>query len=363
MVKYKEIANWFIAKIKDEELKKGCRLPTEDELCEQFSVSRQTIRNAMKVLEDNNYISRVRGSGSYVLWEKIPKEKTVGVMVAYMSPYVYPEIVRGIEQILTTKGYGMDLGFSHYSLEYERKYLQRMLDMNVSGLIVEGVKSALPNPNQDLYEELARREIPIIFIHNYYMNFPATSILMEDEKLAYEMTIKLIQAGHKKIMGCLKYDDIQGLNRYLGFAKAMTENGLHFENDYVFWFGDLHVEFNSVFDTYASLTVFEEICNKIGDATALVCYNDLIAASIIEKLSKRGYSVPEDISIVSFDDVIVQNERSVCLVSAGHPKEELGRCAAKEVLRQMTRFTDEDRGKKIYLPSEITMRNSIKIIQ
>lgn len=139
LVKYKEIASFIISKIEEGELKKGDRLSTEEELQEQFGVSRQTIRNSLKILEDDGYISRQRGSGSYVTWENIPKERTIGVMIGYMSPYIYPDIVRGIDQVLASKGYGIDLGFSHYSLEYERKYLQRMLDMNVSGVIIEGV--------------------------------------------------------------------------------------------------------------------------------------------------------------------------------------------------------------------------------
>lgn len=362
MIKYKEIANIFVEKIKNGELRRGDRLPSEETLQRQFQVSRQTVRNAMQVLEIDGYISRRRGSGSYVLWEDIPRERTVGVLVAYMSSYIYPDIVRGIEQILTTKGYGMDLGLSHYSLGYERRYLTRMLEMNVSGVIVEGVKSALPNPNLDLYEELRRREIPVVFIHNFYNEFPATAILMEDEELSYQLTYKLIRAGHSRIMGCFKYDDVQGLKRYLGYARAMTENGFPFEENYVFWFGGFSMESPSTIDTYSDIPVFDDICRKIPEATALVCYNDLIAAGIIKKMNMMGYSVPEDISIVSFDDDIIQKETSICIVSAKHPKEALGREAAKEVMKQIARISVSGVSHNIYLPSEIAERPSIKMI-
>lgn len=189
-----------------------------------------------------------------------------------------------------------------------------------------------------------------------------TSILMEDEKLAYQMTCRLIEAGHTKIMGCFKYDDVQGVKRYLGYAKAMTEHGLPYENDFVFWFGGFQVGFSDVFETYASTPVFEDICRKAQEATALVCFNDLIAAGIIQRLNKMEYSVPDDISIVSFDDDIIQKEKSICLVSAKHPKEVLGHRAAKEILKQIARALDPVAEEKIYIPSEIAERNSIKVL-
>lgn len=97
-------------------------------------------------------------------------------------------------------------------LNDEAVYLESMLKNNVSGLIIEGSRSAFPNPNLRLFEEIKKRNIPTIFIHNHYENMSFDSVEMSDTRSAYELTKTLIEHGHRKIGGILKYDDMQGLH-------------------------------------------------------------------------------------------------------------------------------------------------------
>lgn len=100
-----------------------------------------------------------------------------------------------------------------------------MLKNNVSGLIIEGSRSAFPNPNIRLYEEIKKRNIPTIFIHNHYENMAFDSVETSDTRAAYELTRILIEHGHRKIGGILKYDDMQGIARYKGFIQCMSDYG------------------------------------------------------------------------------------------------------------------------------------------
>ena len=90
---------------------------------------------------------------------------------------------------------------------------------NVSGLIIEGSRSAFPNPNIRLYREIRKQNIPTLFIHNHYENQLFDSVEMEDARAAYELTKILIEHGHRRIGGIFKYDDMQGIERYKGIIQ------------------------------------------------------------------------------------------------------------------------------------------------
>ncbi|MCP1110524.1 GntR family transcriptional regulator [Ohessyouella blattaphilus] len=361
MAKYKELYNHIVNSIKDGTYKTKDKLPTEMELCNNFQISRQTVRRALIELSEHGYICRIKGSGSYVTWSHSEKKKTIGIMVAYMSSYVYPAIVRGIEQVLGAHNYGIDLAFSHYSLTTERAYLQRMLDLNVSGIIVEGVKSGLPNPNIDLYQKLINQGIPVIFINNHYNTLAATSLEMADEKLSYEMTKRIIKIGKKNILGCFKYDDIQGQNRYLGFVKALLDAGLPIENNNIFWFGDLDTKHENVFESYSSIMTINNICTRLADADGLIIYNDLLLDIIMQRAKQKKCIISPHLALASFDDDnFAHGNIDLPFISASHPKSIMGNIAAEEVLKEIANpsLIFKDKPNIITIPTEIQSRNT-----
>ena len=97
----------------------------------------------------------------------------------------------------------------------------------MGGLIVEGSKTALPNPNLDLYEKLDLAGIPVVFIHGSYGALPG-AVCVSDDNFGggYQLARHLIARGHTKIAGIFKSDDIQGHQRYLGYLTAMRDAGL-----------------------------------------------------------------------------------------------------------------------------------------
>ena len=93
----------------------------------------------------------------------------------------------------------------------------------ISGLIVEGTKSALPNPYIRHYQNLIRQGIPVVFIHNYYNGLQTPCVLMDDIQASKKLTQLLLDAGHTKIAGIFKEDDLQGIRRFQGYNIAPAE--------------------------------------------------------------------------------------------------------------------------------------------
>ena len=331
--KYNQIQDWIISSINSGKYKAGQKILSEQALMTKFGVSRQTVRRATDELAERGVLKRVKGSGMYACNINSSGSKTVGVLLSYLNEYIFPLVVDGIQSELKEYGYNVDLGITHNLIKEEREYLERILHENCCGLIIEGTKSALPNPNLGIYEELGKSGIPIVFIHNYYkgLNYPA--VLVADEEMAFQLTKKLISAGHRKIAGIFKTEDLQSHRRYYGFIKAMLDSKLPFD---IFWFSD-----STMMPSLAE-ELKEYICSS--ECSALVFYNDEIAIGITHELKKSSPGILDDLSIVGFDDLqglykdgLIRTD----ITSARYPKEAIAKESVKLLFSMMAEGTEK----------------------
>ena len=176
--KYLAIVEWAKKYIEEQHLLPDDRFLSENELCSIHNVSRQTVRQALKMLESENVICRVRGRGTFVKGaggERTGGRLSVGVISTYFSDYIFPSIVTGIESVLKRNHTAMQLSITQNQVFEETQALKNMIAHGVSGLIVEPSKSALPNPNQKLYEEIRAKNIPLVFSFKVMLCSPFVS--------------------------------------------------------------------------------------------------------------------------------------------------------------------------------------------
>ena len=160
--KYLNIVEWAKEYIKTNHLHEGAKFYSEKELCDIHGVSRQTVRQALMTLENENIIVRRRGSGTFIksaAKTTVPSNITVGVISTYFSDYIFPSIVTGIEKVLKENDVVMQLSITHNQVADETRALKTMLSQDVNGLIIEPSKSALPNPNMALYEKIKQMNL------------------------------------------------------------------------------------------------------------------------------------------------------------------------------------------------------------
>ena len=333
-LKYHKLYKWGRTLILSGVLKNGDKFMSENVLVKKFGYSRQTVRVALEKMEHEGLIRRVRGSGTYVSYhtdvEEAGENKPhIGLILSYFADYLFPEVYAGIESVMKEQGFQIDVAITRNHLDEETMYLENFIKAGVSGLIIEGTRTSFPNPNLRLYKEIKRRNMPTIFIHNHYENIHFDSVEMADSKGSYELTRHLIDSGHRKIGAMFKYDDMQGMERYRGFIECLSDFGLHYDDHWIRWYSTKDME-----DKFSKKGLME-FFRRTKECTALVFYNDEIAYRYIDFLTERGVRVPEDISIVSFDDAKMQETAGVNVLSLVHPKFELGRLTARNLLRMM----------------------------
>lgn len=351
--KYRKISSWIVSKIQDGSYKYNTKIPSEQSLSRRFGMSRQTVRRAIKELTDQGYLRTEKGKGTFVVRRQNARSRVIGVLMSYMHDYLFVDIMRGIEEVLEINGYTMQVGITNNHLQKERNFLQRMLENDIAGLIIEGTKTALPNPNVEYLDELQNRGVPIVFIHNKYLNFPCLTYVMDDEVLSYQLTEKMIKAGHREIAAIFKSDDLQGIRRYKGYVDALCAYEIPVDESRIGWFDE------NYYGNDRLNRIVERILELFSPYTAVICYNDFIAKNVSDILKKAGVEVPDQVSMASFDNLIIAEQIGNGLTSASHPRKLLGIEAAAALIRKMEcDDTVEDR--EVILKTEIVERNSIR---
>lgn len=307
----------------------GERLPSEKELAASAGLSRQTVRQALSLLEQQRLIDRRQGSGSRVLGPSSfqPRQErsyNIAVITTYIGEYIFPDILRGIEKVLMSHQYSPLISATHNRVDNERKILLDCLDRPIDGLIVEGTKTALPNPNIDLYQKLSDRSIPVVFVHGFYPDLShPVFVVSDDRKGGQQATELLIKKGHTRIGGIFKSDDIQGHRRYAGYTQALRDAGLELADNRVLWYTTENR--SSLLSSYALTT--------LADCSAVVCYNDEVALQMIDLLRTAHRRIPEDVALISFDNSHYCSLSPVPITSFSCQKRQIGVFAAQKLLR------------------------------
>ena len=349
--KYELVKNYIKNLLIEDIVSYGAKLPSEHYLMEKFKVSRQTVRQAFGELSGEGYIYKEQGKGTFSNYRADSKHKQiVAVLTTYISSYVFPGIISGIEQVLSDEGYMMLLSNTNNLKEREAQYLKSILEHNVVGIIIEPTKSARQNVNIKLLDDIKSKGIKTVFINAVYDDFDSSYVLLDDIKGAVIATEYLIQLGHKRIAGIFKTDDKQGTDRKNGYIASMKKYGIPVDDKYI---GEYETE--NMYDypyMFAQALIREENC-----PTAFLCYNDQCAQMAGQAIKDAGLKIPDDISIVGYDDCITALDSDIDLTTIRHPKKDMGRQAAKYIIDMLDGRLEKPQ--MIYRP-ELIVRNSCK---
>ena len=332
--KYMVIASQLQAEIQAGLYRHNQMLPTEREMMERFSVSRQTVRQALNVLVQDGIIKKRQGSGSHILNpHSVKKSKSVAVITTYIDDYIFPDILRDVESVLTRHNYATYIASSENMVGRERNVLLDVLNRQVDGLLIEGAKTALPTPNMDLFQRLQERGIPIVFIHGCPPGIQNPILVADDNQGGgYHLTRYLIEKGHRKIGGIFKSDDIQGQQRYYGYACALRDHNIPMPDGCTLWYSTELRDLMLMGDE--TMLTFYIDCLLKG-CTAVVCYNDEVAYRLVSIMRKKGLRVPEDLAVASFDNSHFSELSPVRITSLAHGSKNLGRTAAERLIDLM----------------------------
>ena len=311
---------------------RGGRLPTEEQLTQSFGLSRQTVRHALQLLTDEGLIERRHGSGSYVKkLGRVSDSMQIAVITSFLDDYIFPGILHDAQNLFAQAGYSTLVYATENRVGTERHILTKLLDMKINAILIEGSKTALPTPNADLYQQLRDQGVAILFLHGIYSNLPGFPCVMDNNYSGgYQLTRYLTEKGHRQFAGIFKSDDLQGPQRYQGMVDALRDSMIPIPDRSICWYDT--EQRRSMVDNQQLDFLRDIIKQRLGSATAVVCYNDEIAHLLIRCLIEAGRRVPEDVVVVSFDNSYYSQIGPVPITSLGHKGVRTGKVAAQALL-------------------------------
>lgn len=326
-MKYKVLAQFLREDVMLHAKNISYKLPSERELTAKFGVSRQTVRRAMLDLESEGLITSRRGSGYYAANTGFSAHARIAVITTFTDEYIFPGVLRDMENVLGSRGYTLQAYATLNRVSAEREILQRLINHPVGGILAEGSKTALPNPNMDLYQSLYKMGIPIVFFQGSYSALSHLPSVTDDNYTGgYRLASYLLDKGHRHIGGIFKSDDIQGPERYSGMMAAFRDRNLPLPDHGICWF-DSTQRSRLVEDKDTSLLAsFTK--EHLPLASAVICYNDEIAYHLIKYLTDSGKKIPQDIAVASFDNSYYSRISPVPITSLWHKTRRMGTEAA-----------------------------------
>lgn len=302
-------------------------------------ISKRTREKILRIAEEMNYKPNIMAKG-------LVNQKTylIGVVLPYLKTSFFTDIISGIEEKSQMDGYDIILGNSSSTLESEKGAIQRMVNRHVDGII------CCPDPRYfEFYKELLETGIPIIQIMTHVKGIAVNSLLVDDELGGEQATQHLLELGHSKI-GFISYNEDYYREiqlRKQGYHKALINHGISLDLDRFEESCDLSIK-----DSYEAGKL---LLDRNPDITAIFASTDIAAIGVLEACLEKRKRVPEDISVIGYDDIeIAGHQVAYPLTTVAQPKEKIGRIA-------YTMLSDLMGGKNVtshILPPRLIIRNT-----
>lgn len=304
------------------------------------NVSPETRKKVLKVVKELNYKRSDSMKGS--------SYKVVGVLVPDLFGYYYGIIAEGIKEVLIKSHIEMFLSTFRNSIEKEKEALEEFFGRKVDGIIV-----CTTYDDEDSLEKFVTTGIPVVALDRDQSELKIDIITIENYNSTLKIAQYLYNMGHKRVVhveGPLRiYSARERKKAFQDFAQKNKD----FEVIFI----------PGGFDAQSGYTSIKQYLKKNGkDFTAAFFANDSVALGGLKALREAGYSCPEDVSVVGFDDAPFAKYLHPSLTTICQPMYEMGLNAGKLIVEKLEGKKESRVKRRIILPTEIVVRDSVKKI-
>ena len=273
------------------------------------------------------------------------RSKMLGLVVSSLTNPLFSRVVMAVEARAHELGYDLMLAHTLNNVEREEVSIRRLMARRVDGLLISPVYRI--GTEAPVYQDLLNRKIPTVIL-GHLAPFCQNFVNVESDDLlgGYAVTDHLLKLGHRRIAFFAGPPATPWTReRFEGYRRALNERGLDVDDKLIFQAGRT-VEDGS----NAAL----QLINESTDVTAIQAINDLVAAGCAQELIRQGFSIPGDLSVTGFGNVLLGEHFRVPLTTVRQPKFRLG-SAAMDVLTKLLR---SERVESKRLPAELVIRSS-----
>ncbi len=293
-VKAKEVKDWisFIAELPNlmniKEIAKRANVSTAtvsrtlNNTAHVEPATAQKVRQAIKELHYRpNITARALASG---------RSFTIGLLVSDIVNPFFPELVKGFEDAATARGYDVLVANTNYDVERMTSCVRRFIERKVDGVAI-----MTSEVNRNLIRELERRSIPIVFLDVGVVGRRISNVRVDYTRGMSEAVAHLLALGHNRIAFIAGPADLRSAHiRRTCFLECLKEFGIS-ENKLLMQVGDHKIE--------GGEAAMNRLLRLKRRATAVLASNDLMAIGALKAVRAANLRVPEDVSVIGFDDI------------------------------------------------------------
>ncbi len=266
----------------------------------------------------------------------------IGFIIPDITNPAFLLMVKGAEDFLKKKCYSFIVCGTDHSTREEVKLLKALISQNVEGVII----TSSGGRNTELWKLLSKSNVRVVFMDRKYENLDFPYIGVDNTGGVEKITDYLIQTGHRSFAYLSgERNTSSARERLRGFVNSARKHGIQ---DFQILYGEF---------TFESGYRLTKRLKKIPEA--IIGGNDLVALGAIEALSEMGYRVPDDVSVVGFDDMFYSKYSKPSLTTVRQPIYEMGQEAGKILWKMLS--GQRIRQKETILPTEIVLRETVRV--
>jgi GntR family transcriptional regulator of arabinose operon len=307
----------------------GDRLPSENELCERFGASRPSVRLATARLAHEGLARTERGRGTYRLPPRIVDTRDAAIVLPHLTTYIYPEIMTAASRALGVRGYQTLFDCSDGDSAVETTILERLKERRPAALALSPIQreprtDAAAERTLALLRDIRSAGTAVLLLDNTLGEGSFSSITIDDYGAGRRAAEYLLDRGFAAPAIAWATHHAPFHERRRGFAEALAARGRNLS-------ADTELRLTAPSETGAEhLEAF--IAGLAGmsgaEGSAVFCTNDEIALALRAAAIARGFRIPEDLSLVGFDDSPLARLAEISLTSFAYPSRYIGERAA-----------------------------------
>jgi len=278
------------------------------------------------------------------------RSHTIGVLIPdILNPY-YSGVIRGMEDAAKSLDYALIICNTDRDEQRTLSYLHNFRNKHIDGILYT---SDFMRPSY--YKEIDQYHMPVVLVSTESKEYPLSSIMIDDEKGAFDAVTYLIALGHNNIafLGFTLPDPITGEKRYRGFKRALREGNIYDQCKEYIAFANNWFE-----EAYRSVA---QLMQKHPQITAIFACSDEFAMAAIAYLHDNNLQVPKNVSVVGFDNVRMSWMVTPRLTTIAQPMYDIGYKAVLLLHNQLTNVYNSPT--QIILPHELVIRESTREVR
>lgn len=364
---YYQIKKRIEQKVNSGQWKVGEVIPSEEELCRTYRVSRGTVRQAVSELVNEGLLVRRQGSGTYVA-SRLGKNKnikirrrTIGYIVSYLRDSFGAGILLGISDVVHKAGYNCVFANSRNLTELQRREIARFRECGVEGIIIFLADGSVSDSTM---AQMIAEGYPFVLVDRYLKDLETNYVVSDNLSGGYQATRYLIELGHKRIGLIISpiHSSTCTEDRFNGYLQALKEFNIPFDDSLVKVItmkgatSPKKIHGQAYTMIHYDLEAIESFLVRKDRPTAIFTVNDLIALDTLKVAKKLHLNIPQDLSIVGYDNIDIVTHLEVPLTTIHQAKYEMGMEAARILIEKIKQ--KDNTFKKVILPTQLLIRKS-----